>query len=239
MQTRGGQLKHKVKTGWSCNLAYAIGLIASDGSLHSDGRHINFCSKEEEMVNNFKQALSLNNKIGRYARGGETEKKYFRIDFGDKNFYKFLNSLGLTSAKSKTIKQVLVPNEYFADFLRGLFDGNGSFHIFWDKRWPNSFGYKIFFYSASKDFLAWLQKRLTTLYGVKGLLRNHGGAGVYGLQYVKGDSVSLFKAMYYKDEVLYLKRKHDKIKNAIDFGSRIKLRLPELRSFRLTKVVPG
>lgn len=229
------KLQNKIKIEWSTNFAYAIGLIASDGCLNKDGRHISFCSKEQEMMDNFKQALSLSNKVGKYSRGGETEKRYFRINFGDKNFYKFLNSIGLTTAKSKTIKSVTIPDKSFADFLRGLFDGDGSFYSFWDKRWPNSFCFKIFFYSASREFLVWLQNRLNKLYGVKGVLRNHKSAGVYGIQYVKGASSKLFNIMYAQDGILYLKRKYDKIKNTIEFDNKIKLRLPELKSFRLTQ----
>jgi hypothetical protein len=229
------KLQHKIKIEWSPNFAYAIGLITSDGSLNKDERHINFVSKESEMINNFKQSLLLSNQVSKRARGGETEKKYFSISFGDKIFYKFLNSIGLWAKKSKTIQQVNIPDEYFKDFLRGLFDGDGSFHIFWDKRWPNSFGYKIFFYSASKNFLDWLKIRLTKLYTVKGLLRHHKGAGVYGLQYVKGDSAKLFNVMHQENDRLFLKRKYDKINNAIQFDKKIKLRLQNIKSFRLIK----
>src|SRR3972149_398948 len=129
------QLQRKVSTIWSRNLAYAIGLITADGNLSGDGRHMGFVSSEKELVENLRKALALTNSIRRGARGGETEKKYFIVQFGDKVFYQFLNSLGLTSAKSKTIKRVDIPDEYFSDFLRGLFDGDGTFYTFWDKRW--------------------------------------------------------------------------------------------------------
>ena len=138
-----GQPQSKVSTKWSGNLAYAIGLIAADGCLNKDGRHLWFSSKDLELIEKFKKSLGLSNKIGKYARGGETEKRYFCITFGDINFHSFLNSIGLTPAKSKTIKFVKIPKNYFADFLRGLFDGDGSFYTFRDKRWPNSFSFKL------------------------------------------------------------------------------------------------
>lgn len=233
------RLQYKIKIKWSSNLAYAIGLIASDGCLNKDQRHISFCSKEQEMMNNFKDSLGINNKIGKYARGGEIDKRYFQISFGDKAFYKFLNSIGLWARKSKTIQQVSVPDEYFKDFLRGVFDGDGSFYTFWDKRWPNSFGYKIFFYSASKNFLEWLKNKLKKLYTVKGLLRHHKSVGVYGIQYVKGDSKKLFTIMHMGKERLFLKRKHDKIQKAIQFDQKIKMRLPNIKSYRLLSTMPG
>src|SRR3990167_3531617 len=98
--------KRKVKIEWSSNFAYAIGLITSDGSLNKDGRHMVFTSKDIELANTFKTALGIHNKITKSARGGEIEKKYNNVYFGDVIFFRFLNSIGLYPAKSKTIKKV-------------------------------------------------------------------------------------------------------------------------------------
>ena len=98
------QNQNKIHIKWSSNFAYAVGLITADGCLNKDTRHISFVSKDLELIEKFKQSLSLKNHIGKAARGGTTEKKYFYINFGDKIFYQFLNSIGLTSAKSRTIK---------------------------------------------------------------------------------------------------------------------------------------
>ena len=203
----------KVKTEWSPNFAYAIGLITSDGWLSSDRRHIGLVSKDVEVIKNIQSALSLTNRITRAGRGGEIVKKYFKIVFGDKAFYRFLNKIGLTAAKSKTIRAVETPNKFFSDFLRGLFDGDGSFYSFWDKRWPNSFCFKLSFASASSDFIGWLKNKLAELYDVKGYF--HKGVGVTNLEYTKGDSKKLFSAMYYSDDVLLLRRKYLKMKTAI------------------------
>lgn len=206
--------QRKVKIKWSINFAYAIGLLTSDGCLKKDKRHIWFSSKDLEMIENLKQSLELKNSIGRYARGGERVKKYYYVGFGDVYFYKFLESIGLSSAKSKIISQVDVPQEYFADFLRGLFDGDGSFYTYWDKRWPNSFGFKLSFASASPTFINWLKKELTKFYDVKGYF--HKGRGVINLEYIKGDSKKLFFAMYYSKNILFLNRKYIKIKSALE-----------------------
>ena len=49
---------------WSPELAYAIGLIATDGNLSKDGRHISFRSSDLEQIKNFQRCLQLSNKIG-------------------------------------------------------------------------------------------------------------------------------------------------------------------------------
>ena len=140
---RGGQPKHKIKMEWSSSFAYGIGLMTSDGNLNSDGRHLSFKSAEEELIQKFKTAFKLNNKVTMSARSGEKAKRYFNVFFGDIIFYQFLNGIGITKAKSKTIKSVDIPVLYFADFLRGLFDGDGTFYTSWDKRWPNSFVFQM------------------------------------------------------------------------------------------------
>lgn len=207
------ELQRKVKIKWSPHFAYAIGLIASDGYLDSNERHIGFVSKEIELIKNFKSALSINNKPTVCKSIKPPFRKWFVIKVGDKAFYQFLSNIGLSKTKSKTIKCVKVPNKYFDDFVRGLFDGDGSFYSYWDKRWPKSFGFKLSFASASTEFIFWLKERLTKLYGVKGYI--HKGDGVLNLEYVKGDSKKLFYKMYQKDHILYLQRKFDKIKKAI------------------------
>ena len=215
------KLQEKVSRLWSRNLAYAIELITSDGCLNSDKRHISIVSADAEMINNFKVALGIINKVTRHYRSNEKEKRYYTVTFGDIAFYEFLNGLGVTAAKSRTIKSVDVPEIYFSDFVRGVFDGDGSFYTFWDKRWPSSFGFKTSFASASKDFIQWLQARLTAYYGVKGYL--HKGAGVINLEYVKSDSLKLFNVMYGGLEgSLFLRRKYLKMKAALEFDKSLK-----------------
>ncbi len=124
MGKRGPEPEGKVKIKWSPNFAYAIGLIATDGCLSKDGRHIILVSKDVDQLNNFKSCLSLENKIGTTV-SGYNGKSYTRIQFGDVLLYKFLLSIGLTPAKSKTIGKLKIPEIYFFDFLRGVLDGDG------------------------------------------------------------------------------------------------------------------
>lgn len=189
----GSPTKHNIKIKWSSNFAYAIGLIASDGNLNKDGRHISFKSAERELIRNFKTVLTLKNTISLSARGEEKIKKYFQVQFSDIQFYRFLNKIGIKSAKSKTICAVDIPDEYFPDFLRGLFDGDGTFYTFWDKRWTNSFCFQISFASASLNFITWLKSELNRLCNVKGFICR--GNGVFNLRYVKGDSKKISEAI--------------------------------------------
>ena len=149
----------KIKTEWSVNFAYAIGLLVTDGCLYHDGRHINLTSEDEEQIKNFLKCLRVPRyHIGLKGRSNSAEKNYFQVQIGDVLFYKFLNSIGIVSQKTKTIGAVDVPSEYFFDFLRGHLDGDGTFYSYWDPRWASSFMFYTVFMSASKNHILWLRE---------------------------------------------------------------------------------
>lgn len=210
--------QERVKREWSSNFAYAIGLIASDGNIRKDKSYVKFASKDLDLINHFQKGLSVKNKI---TKRQLSDRFWYTVEVGDKIFCEFLNSIGLHPCKSKTIQFVTVPDEYFADFVRGVFDGDGTFYSSWDTRWPNSFVFQISFASASYDFIHWFQSKLTKLYDVKGFIRQ--GDGVFNLRYVKGDSRRLFDVMYYRNDILFLNRKYKKIKDAFEIDTNLKL----------------
>lgn len=196
----------KVKIEWSSDFAYAIGLITTDGSLSRDGRHIDLTSKDKEMVENFKRCLGIDNKIGRKARGGSTDKKYYRVQFGDIVFYKFLLSIGLGPAKSKTISALKIPNKQFRDFLRGCLDGDGNINV---QSHPESKHpqLRIRITSASEKFLVWLKIEIENRTDIKGgWVRPVRRA--YELSYGKSDSIKFLTYIYYDSPKSYLTRKY-------------------------------
>lgn len=149
---------------WSANLAYAVGLIATDGSLSKDGRHLVLVSKDLDQITTFAKILKLNNKISPHKSFYNPDGTYFHIQFGNVNLYRFLVEVGLTSNKSKTIGVLKIPDKYFADFLRGHLDGDGYTNSYFDPRWKNSFMLYTGFISASNEHLKWLKERIFQLY---------------------------------------------------------------------------
>src|SRR5438105_2868369 len=87
---------------WSSELAYAIGLITTDGNLSIDGRHLSLVSKDIEQTKNLKKCLSLDVKIGIHRSGRRmANRTYHRVQWGDVIFYDFLVGIGLMPNKSK------------------------------------------------------------------------------------------------------------------------------------------
>ncbi|MCR4305515.1 MAG: hypothetical protein NUV73_00340 [Candidatus Daviesbacteria bacterium] len=198
---------------WSGDLAYAVGLLTTDGSLSIDGRHINLTSKDIDQIQTFARILGLKNKIGLKSSTYNPKGVYYQIQFGNVEMYRFLLSIGLTPNKTKTLGSLKIPDKYFADFLRGHLDGDGSTYSYWDKRWKSSFMLYTEFISASEDHLVWIQETIKRLYGISGKITNR---RIYHLRYAKKSSCEIIKVMYYKADISCLKRKRSKITAALD-----------------------
>jgi len=210
----------KVKIKWSPNFAYAIGLLVTDGSLSKDGRHINFTSKDLELINLFKKCLNLKNKIGKKSRDHQKEKKYFEIQFGDVLFYRFLLDIGLMPNKSKIISTLNIPQKYWWDFLRGHFDGDGTFISYWDPRWRSSFMFYTIFISASKNHIDWLRKMIFNFVEIKGHITKSINQSIYQLKYAKSESLKLLPKLYNNKNVICLSRKRIKIEKALKVNNK-------------------
>jgi len=162
--------------------------------------------------------LNLKNKIG-YKTSGFSKKLYPRIQFGDVMFYRFLMKIGLKPAKSKTIGALKIPRKYFFDFLRGYFDGDGTFFSYWDLRWKSSFMFYTGFISASKNHINWLRSELYKLLKIKGHITSS-GENAYQLKYAKKESIKIIKKMFYKPGLVCLTRKRLKIEKALKIDNK-------------------
>lgn len=207
--------KGKVQIRWSPEFAYAIGLLVTDGNLSPDKRHINFTSKDYELIVLLRKILGLENKIGKKSRGYSQEKKYFVIQFGDVQFYDYLLKIGLMPNKSKIIGEVAVPDKYFFDFLRGHLDGDGTFHSYFDPRWKNSYMFYTIFMSASKKQIDWLREKIFSRINISGHITKSKNSSVYQLKFAKLESLKLLPKLYYNPQVACLSRKRKKIEKAL------------------------
>jgi len=213
MGKRGPKPKYLVSTEWNSGLAYAVGLLASDGCLSCDGRHIDLTSIDIDQLENFNKALGVNFRIGLKDRNSKSHSTAYRVQISSVLFYQFLESIGFTKKKSLTIKKIVLPDKYFFHFLRGLFDGDGCSYSYWDKRWKSSFMFYVGFCSGSIVFIDWLREKIKSLAKISGHItktkkKNH----YYQLKYSKYEAVKLVKFMYKDGKVIKLNRKYLKIR---------------------------
>lgn len=194
---------------WSSSIAYSVGLMASDGCLQQNGRHLDLTSKDIEQLTNFSLALGRDMKISRKNSGAG--KYSHRIQFSDVAYYDFLLAVGLTPLKSKTLGPLHIPDEFYADFLRGLFDGDGSAYGYMDPRWRSSFMFYITFTSASPFFIDYLRRNNARLILGLSVGSVHQASRALSLSYAKADSHLLFRFMYHDSNCLSLTRKKLKL----------------------------
>lgn len=214
MGKRGPKPKKIIDTKWRPNLAYAVGLIATDGCLSSNGLLFDLTSKDREQLLNFSKCLGVNFKIGNKwnSKGDEC----LRIQFKNRIFYDFLLSIGLTPIKSLTMGKLAIPDKYFFDFLRGSFDGDGCFYSYWDPRWRSSFMFYLTFASGSYRHILWLREEIYNRLSIKGHISKSKREGsIFGLRYAKKQALEIIKKMYYTPKVVCLSRKRKKIKKAL------------------------
>ena len=199
---------------WSVKTAYAAGLMATDGNLSSDGRHMSFVSRDRELVETFAECLQLATTVRTLrTRAGGT---LYRVQWADRRIYDWFISMGLLPAKSLRLGRLAVPDECFADFVRGCIDGDGSVHVYTDtyhQRKKDRYVYErlyVSLVSASYPFLEWIQTTVRRLVGITGVIheyRRPERRSIWDLRYAKAASIRLIRWTHYDATVPCLDRK--------------------------------
>lgn len=189
---------------WTAAIAYAVGLLATDGNLRQDGRHLAMTSKDADVLVTFRRCLRLRASITPTMSG--LGRWYWHIQWSDRMLHEWLVGIGLTPAKSLTLGPLAIPDECFADFFRGCIDGDGSICTYTDRyHTPKNPRYVyqrlyVSLVSASPAFVRWLQERVEALTGLRGSVghtRRKGKRTMWHVRYAKNESIALLRWMYY------------------------------------------
>ncbi|MDD5136776.1 MAG: LAGLIDADG family homing endonuclease [Candidatus Omnitrophica bacterium] len=180
------------------SLWYLVGLITSDGCLSLDGRHIDITAKERRFLEKIKDSIGITNKAGLKNKSAANEA--YRIEFSNKNLYEFLLSVGLTPCKSLTQDEVIVPDEFFHDFLRGVIDGDGCIRS-WDHPANKREQWSLRIYSPSLFFVEWLHREIAYLFKAKGRIHKYAKkkplVDMFILKYGKMAAKAILSRCYY------------------------------------------
>ena len=188
---------------WTPTLAYAVGLIATDGGLVR-GRSLSFPSADRELVELLLRCLRKSNTIS--VERGEAGGIYYRTQIGDVAMYRWLVSIGIEPRKSLTIGAIEVPDKFLFPLVRGLLDGDGSIMnkvARADTKRRRGYRWEYLqtkFVSASRKHLVWLRARLAEATGLDGYLMTQKAKGrhraCYALRFGKHASVRLLPLLY-------------------------------------------
>lgn len=180
---------------------YADGCVAASTAAHP--KLIELSSKDREHLEKFKAAIKAsNNKVSKaIIRGCE----YYQFSIQDEQLHSSLIKHGCIPQKSKILTKLPdIPKEFFGDFLRGYFDGDGCLY---HEKSRNVF--RISFVSGSLPFLQELQHALE----LDRLTIQKTGA--YALSVVAQKDVYRILTLMYKnsDKQARLDRKYELYKN--------------------------
>lgn len=201
---------------WSPCLAYAAGLIATDGCLSRDGRHITFVSKDEDQM---RTLLSLVDRPNIHYRRFESEFGgwAYRGQFSHAALYRWLLKIGLMPRKSLVLGGIDVADENLMPLVRGLLDGDGTVYTLIHhptRKTSREYRYErlwTYFNSGSRKHLDWIQERLARALGISGCVETLKQEGrmnpLYRLKYGNRDSRVLLPAIYVDQSVPRLHRK--------------------------------
>jgi LAGLIDADG-like domain len=203
---------------WSPEIAWIVGLIATDGNLSKTRSGITLTSKDLDLLEGVRRCLSLSNSIGRSEGGLGTGVR--RLQWRSRTLYAWLRNIGLTPRKSLTLGPLAVPDACFADFLRSCIDGDGTVLAYTDRYHTAkkaSYVYQrlyVSLVSASRPFVDWIEATIHRLRGVRGGVhekrRRDRARTAWVLRCSKKASVQLLAWMYYAPDVVCLARKRAK-----------------------------
>ena len=180
-------------------------------------------SAEKAMIRNFKKCLGVKVKTGIQRK--ENGDVSYRVQIGDVQFYDWLMRIGLFPTKSRTIGPIMVPDEFFADYFRGCFDGDGSiaayldrYNIYKGRRYSAERLY-IRIFSASRGYIEWLKAKAEAILGAKSAImcripKDNRYASLWILKFSQKSSLRLIEWMYRDPAAPALPRKRRIAENA-------------------------
>lgn len=131
------QTTHKINENffstWSPEMAWVLGLLCTDGCLSpgknselgAKNKKVTLTSIDLDVLQKVKAVIGYTGPIRRV----NANSKAHRITICRWKIYDDLVRLGLTPRKSLTLKWPEVPHQFMRHFIRGVFEGDGCFHL--------------------------------------------------------------------------------------------------------------
>jgi len=189
------------------NVAYILGFLAADGSVASKSNciKISLAEKDSELLEKFKKEFEYDGEVKHV-----TTNKGFDIatlEINSVAYKEDLKKYNIVPNKTFTFSiPDTIPNEFLIDFIRGYWDGDGTICTAGERAIRSSLC------SARKETLEQILTFLEREYNIPKVsiqmaMRKN---PLYYIQYSNNSTKKLFKAFYYKENLLYLKRKYEK-----------------------------
>lgn len=197
----------------SADLAYLLGLIASDGNIHSNENRveIELQQSDGELLERIKERIKLERPIKYYECNNGYKKS--KLYFYSKEIKDKLAEYNLVPQKTYSNNfnfPYLLKKEYWIDYVRGLFDGDGSI------KKNNSITFQID--SSKLEILKCIQNLLKE-YNIETSITSEKKVNIvlYRLYcYGKEKNNKIYNLFYQDKNCLYLKRKKEKFEELLN-----------------------
>jgi intein-encoded DNA endonuclease-like protein len=179
------------------NKAYVLGLLFADGCNHQQTNRVILTLVDGELVQSVATAMGATNVI-EVVEGTQRQTKY-TLRISSAHMCEQLTRLGCVPRKSLiAVFPSSIPDNLSHHFIRGYFDGDGSFYLGGRRK---SLNVSI---CGTSQFLEELLRRCPV---EGGRIRRH--SGIYELAICRHDEAMKFGDYIYQDDAaLYLERKH-------------------------------
>lgn len=146
-------------------MAYVLGYITADGCIAvTRGRKspyaLNITSKDVDHLYKIRNLLGSDHAISKKVDGHDLG---YQLQIRNKTLTRDLINLGIHPRKTLTLEELAIPDQYFCDFARGFFDGDGTVYIYKVNGTPQI---KAGFICSSLSFTKSFNKQLCRLLSI-------------------------------------------------------------------------
>ena len=190
------------------NKAYILGLLLTDGSVdnnHGNGRiRLALQKQDVSILEKIKNILGINSKLYEDKRGNGM----YSLEFSNKKIFEDLQKYNIVPNKTynTTNLPTNIPKEFMIDFLRGMFDGDGTLTYSEDKSQDVTFRLSSHFESICHDYQLLIDELIHKTEHNKLFCAKD----VWNCSWRGYNQVLSILDILYKDAELYLDRKYQK-----------------------------
>lgn len=183
---------------------YLMGFLAADGSIQKDGGiKIGLSTIDRAFLEKVRMILHSNYPIRDYlTKDGFSVSEFI---FRSEKIKQKLAEYGIVNNKTKTFNfPYNLPEEFYIDFIRGYFDGDGTFCIAGQYHRASLCGY-------NQQFLQDVVNILEEQYDIPAVkIQKDNRGNTYYFQYSQTSAQKLYELFYKDNPALYLPRKYEK-----------------------------
>lgn len=194
--------------------AYWLGFLLADGNIYQTTLSIKIQKADEQHLHKLLKTLKATNNIENDFTIIRNNKHHsVRVRFCSKKMTNDLIKKGITPRKSTREKLPDFPTKFTKDFLRGFYDGDGSFH-FWlsEERIECSVGFV-----GSFEMMSYCKKIMEII--VEDEVNIRPDRKIFKV-FVGGEKAIKFLTWLYEGKTLYLERKYNKFKTFLNLCRR-------------------